>query len=323
MMFRKNSTLPILLIVTNKSLLRGVTGFIISPNRHLSASSTRDIDSIGKFVKRTTTRRILPPLLAFSEKKKKVELEEPTLYKTIPSDVAGGKNLTQEIKDGIENQRPWTIVPGAVEMKAAEALAVGFNEKDEHVLKPEHCKKLKELERAQEEFFRLTQEDADRIFNAVAEEANMQRLPLAKLAVEETKMGQVEDKVLKNGLACELIHDRYENAKTCGLIDDDAFHGLKTFAHPVGPVCALTPVTNPTSTAIAKALMMAKTRNAGIFLPHPKASKCTAEAIRICREAGERAGAPKGWLQIIEHPSMEDSNAVMRSDTVSLIFLKL
>ena len=85
-----------------------------------------------------------------------------------------------------------------------------------------------------------------------------------------------------------------------------------------GPICALTPVTNPTSTAIAKCLMMAKTRNAGVFLPHPRASNSTAEAVRICREAGEKAGAPKGWVQCVGHPTMEESNAIMRSDEVGL-----
>ena len=321
MMFQAKSTIPLVLIITNKALLKGVPAFTISSNRLLSTTGTRDAgDSISALVERTR-RNFCPPLSAFSEKKKKVELEEPALYKTFPSDMVRGANLTREIIDEIETQSPLTIVPGdapAAEKKPAETHTTGMKGREEYVLKPEHAVKLQELERAQEGFFRLTQEDADRIFNAIAEEANMQRLPLAKMAVKETKMGQVEDKVLKNGLACELIHDRYENAKTCGLINDDAFHGLKTYAHPVGPVCALTPVTNPTSTAIAKALMMAKTRNAGIFLPHPRASKCTAEAIRICREAGERAGAPKGWLQVIDRPSMEDSNAIMRSDAVSL-----
>ena len=221
----------------------------------------------------------------------------------------------------INSEPPVTVtVTGATTTTTTTTTTNARNEKDTHVYKiqPEHQLKLDALKKAQEEFSNLGQEDADRIFNAISQEINMQRFPLAKLAVQETGMGQLEDKVLKNGLAAELIHDRYKNAKTCGLIHDDTYHGLKTYAHPVGPVCALTPVTNPTSTVIAKALMMAKTRNAGIFLPHPKASDSSAEAVRICREAGERAGAPEGWLQVVSHPTMEDSNAIMRSDEVSL-----
>lgn len=132
-------------------------------------------------------------------------------------------------------------------------------------------------------------------------------------------MGCFEDKVLKNGLACELIFDHYHDAKTCGLIHEDHFHGIKTYAYPVGPIAALTPVTNPTSTAIAKCLMMAKTRNAGIFLPHPRASKATAEAVRVCYEAGVKAGAPKNWVHCIEMPTMEDSNSIMQSEEIRLI----
>jgi acetaldehyde dehydrogenase/alcohol dehydrogenase len=101
---------------------------------------------------------------------------------------------------------------------------------------------------AQEQFSRLSQKQTDRIFQAVAQEANLHRLPLAKMAHEETGMGCVEDKVIKNGLACELIGDRYADAKTCDLIHEDLYHGMKTYAKPVGPVACLTPVTNPTST---------------------------------------------------------------------------
>ena len=180
----------------------------------------------------------------------------------------------------------------------------------------ENIQKLLRLKRAQVEFASFSQEDSDRIFRAVAQAANFERLPLAKLAFEETAMGCFEDKVLKNGLACELIFDRYKNSKTCGLISEDTFHGIKKYAYPAGPICALIPVTNPTSTVIAKSLMMAKTRNVGIFLPHPKASKSSCEAVRICCEAGERAGAPKGWLQSVDHPSMDETNRIMRSDEV-------
>ena len=175
------------------------------------------------------------------------------------------------------------------------------------------------LQTAQDAFYQLTQEDADRIFKQVAKEANHYRLPLAKFAATETQMGCFEDKVLKNGLVCELILDRYRDTKTCGLISSDTKHGTKVYAHPAGPICAITPVTNPTSTAIAKCLFMAKTRNAGIFLPHPRATKSTAEAVRVCCEAGERAGAPKGWVQCVSPRSMEESQEIMKSDQVRLI----
>lgn len=113
--------------------------------------------------------------------------------------------------------------------------------------------------------------------------------------------------VIKNGVACELILDRYRNAKTCGIIERDEIHGITKIANPVGVVCCITPVTNPTSTAIAKSLFCAKTRNAAIFLPHPRAAKCTAEAVRVCHDAGVAAGAPVGWVQCVEDPSMETS----------------
>ena len=131
-------------------------------------------------------------------------------------------------------------------------------------LKPDYAKILQASSDAQHKFSTLTQEQTDLIFTEVAKVASKARVPLAKFAVEETGMGCMEDKVIKNSLACELIHDRYKNSKTCGMISGDDEHGLRTFAHPVGPVCAITPVTNPTSTAIAKCLMLAKTRNAGV-----------------------------------------------------------
>jgi acetaldehyde dehydrogenase/alcohol dehydrogenase len=239
----------------------------------------------------------------------------------------------QAIKDVIEKQNPKGVLPQPKKV-----------EPKEFPIKPEHQVKLDEMKTAQEEFAKLTQEDADRIFDAISREVNMHRLPLAKMAREETGMGQFEDKVLKNGLAAELIHDRYAKAKTCGIINEDKYHGITTYAYPVGPICCLTPITvsirsaislvkcliflilpsslivqNPTSTVIAKALMMAKTRNAGIFLPHPRASRASSETVRICQEAGEKAGAPKGWLQVIENPSMDESNSVMKSDEVRLI----
>lgn len=217
------------------------------------------------------------------------------------------------IKNEFELLHPSSILGSAEYAKRRER---HNEEKWGSINNTEHSQKLFKLKRAQEEFTTFSQEDSDRIFRAVAQAANFERLPLAKLAFEETQMGCFEDKVLKNGLACELISERYKNSKTCGLISEDTYHGIKTYAFPVGPICALIPVTNPTSTVIAKSLMMAKTRNVGIFLPHPKASKSTCEAVRICCEAGERAGAPKGWLQSVDQPTMDESNSIMRSDEV-------
>ena len=117
----------------------------------------------------------------------------------------------------------------------------------------------------------------------------------------------------------ELIFDRYKDAKTCGLINGDDIHGKRLYANPVGPVAALTPVTNPTSTAVSKILMLAKTRNTGVFLPPPRAAKCTAEAVRICREAGEEVGAPPGWVQCVDVHSVVESQAIMKSDKINLI----
>ena len=230
------------------------------------------------------------------------------------------------LKDVTENRQHWSYPLNQTvdELESTCTPDKRLKERDEIILnrtciRAENVFKLDKALVAQKQFLELDQYDADRIFTAVAQAANMQRLPLAKMAFIETQMGCMEDKVLKNGLACELIMDRYLDAKTCGLIDDDIHHGIKTYAYPVGPICCLTPVTNPTSTAIAKCLMMAKTRNAGIVLPHPRASNSTCEAVRICCEAGEKAGAPKNWVQFVDHPSMEESNAIMKSDEIRLI----
>jgi len=186
-------------------------------------------------------------------------------------------------------------------------------------IKPNNMQILRASVKAQEQFATLTQEQTDFIFSEVAKVANKARVPLAVMAAEETGMGCMEDKVIKNSLACELICDRYKNSKTCGLIREDLPHGLRVYANPVGPVCAITPVTNPTSTAISKCLMLAKTRNAGVFLPHPHAAKCTAEAVRICREAGEKAGAPLNWVQCVTDHDLKESQAVMQSPEIKLI----
>lgn len=166
---------------------------------------------------------------------------------------------------------------------------------------------------------KLDQAAVDKIFCAIAHVADLNRIPLAKLAVEETGMGLLEDKVLKNGLAAELIKDRYKNTKTVGVIDKDTVHGITKIANPVGTVVCITPCTNPTSTGIAKTLFLAKTRNAGIFLPHPRSAKSTAEAIRICHDAGVAAGAPENFVQCVPKPTLELSNKIMNHSSVNLI----
>mmetsp|Transcript_12608 Transcript_12608/g.36531 ORF Transcript_12608/g.36531 Transcript_12608/m.36531 type:complete len:225 (-) Transcript_12608:2082-2756(-) len=163
------------------------------------------------------------------------------------------------------------------------------------------------------------QDTVDHIFTKIAHSANKARVPLALMAHEETGMGLMEDKVIKNGVACELILDRYRNAKTCGIIHRDEVRGLEKIANPVGVVCCITPTTNPTSTAIAKSLFCAKTRNSAIFLPHPRAAKSTVAAVRLCHDAGVEAGAPEGFLECIEHPSMEVSDHVMKHEDVNII----
>ena len=144
------------------------------------------------------------------------------------------------------------------------------------------------------------------------------RVPLAKLAVEETKMGQYEDKVIKNSVACELILSKYRNLKTVGIIEQDSVKKLTKVATPVGPIAAILPVTNPTSTVIAKALMALKTRNAVFFIPHPRAADASAEAVRICLEAAVKAGAPEGVLQCC-NPNSEITKYVMQNPNVKFL----
>lgn len=172
---------------------------------------------------------------------------------------------------------------------------------------------------AEEAFALLNQEQVDKIFVQIAHAADKARVPLAQLACSETGMGLVEDKVLKNGLAAELIRHRYKDAKTVGVIEKDTVHGITKIASPVGTVVCITPCTNPTATAIAKTLFLAKTRNAGIFLPHPRSSKATAEAVRICHDAGVAAGAPLNFVQCVPKPTLEMSSKVMNHPDVNLI----
>lgn len=173
-------------------------------------------------------------------------------------------------------------------------------------------KKLAELRQAQEAFSTYSQAQVDRIFRAAAMAANKARIPLAKLAVEETGMGIVEDKVIKNHYASEYIYNKYKNVKTCDVIDRDEVYGTTVLAEPIGVIAAVIPTTNPTSTAIFKALLCLKTRNAIIISPHPRAKMSTIAAARIVLEAAVKAGAPEGIIGWIDVPSLELTQTVMR-----------
>ena len=178
--------------------------------------------------------------------------------------------------------------------------------------------KMASMREAQKIFATFTQEQVDRIFFEAAMAANKQRIPLAKMACEETGMGIVEDKVIKNHYAAEYMYNAYKRVKTCGVIEEDKSYGIKKIAEPMGLVGAVIPTTNPTSTAIFKTLICLKTRNAILISPHPRAKKCTAEAARIVREAAEKAGAPKGLIDCIESPTIELSNELMKGADVIL-----
>ena len=165
---------------------------------------------------------------------------------------------------------------------------------------------------AQKEYAGFTQEQVDRIFFEAAMAANRERIRLAKMAVEETGMGVVEDKVIKNHYASEYIYNAYKNVKTCGVIKEDKAYGIKKIAEPVGIIAAVIPTTNPTSTAIFKTLLALKTRNGIVISPHPRAKKCTVEASRIVYEAAVRAGAPEGIIVWIDVPTLEMTNHIMK-----------
>ena len=173
-------------------------------------------------------------------------------------------------------------------------------------------RKLADVRKAQKEFATFSQEKVDRIFKAAAVAANQARISLSKMAVEETGMGIVEDKVIKNNYAAEYIYNKYKNDKTCGVIEQDDAFGIKKVADPLGVIAAVIPTTNPTSTAIFKTLICLKTRNGIIISPHPRAKKCTVEAARIVLEAAVAAGAPKDIIGWIDVPSLEMTNLVMK-----------
>ena len=177
---------------------------------------------------------------------------------------------------------------------------------------PALAKKLAELRQAQEIFSTYSQQQVDKIFRAAAMAANKARIPLAKLAVEETGMGIVEDKVIKNHYASEYIYNKYKNVKTCDVIERDEVFGTTTLAEPIGVIAAVIPTTNPTSTAIFKALLCLKTRNAIIISPHPRAKGSTIAAAKVVLDAAVKAGAPEGIIGWIDVPSLELTQTVMR-----------
>ena len=177
--------------------------------------------------------------------------------------------------------------------------------------------KMKAMKEAQKVFATYTQEQVDKIFYEAAKAANQQRIPLAKMAVQETGMGVVEDKIIKNHYAAEYIYNVYKDAKTCGVIEEDKAYGIKKVAEPLGLIAAVIPTTNPTSTAIFKCLIALKTRNAIIISPHPRAKKCTIAAAKVVLDAAVKAGAPEGIIGWIDVPSLDLTNEVMRSsDTI-------
>jgi len=176
---------------------------------------------------------------------------------------------------------------------------------------------IEKVRNAQKEFAKFDQEKVDKIFYEAAMAANKMRIPLAKMAVEETGMGVVEDKVIKNHYASEYIYNAYKDTKTCGVIEENKSYGIKKIAEPIGVIAAVIPTTNPTSTAIFKALLCLKTRNGIIISPHPRAKNCTIEAAKIVLEAAVKAGAPEGIISWIDVPSLELTNIVMKeSDTI-------
>ena len=178
--------------------------------------------------------------------------------------------------------------------------------------------KMAEVREAQRIFSTYTQEQVDKIFKAAAIAANQARIPLAKMAVEETGMGVVEDKVIKNHYAAEYIYNKYKDTKTCGVVEEDKAFGVTKVAEPIGVVAAVIPTTNPTSTAIFKTLISLKTRNGIIISPHPRAKKCTIAAAKVVLDAAVAAGAPKGIIGWIDIPSLEMTNELMHTADIIL-----
>ena len=200
--------------------------------------------------------------------------------------------------------------------KTKQPTSTVMNPKEELALLDKIVGKVKEAQRV---FATYTQEQVDKIFRAAAIAAAQNRIPLAKLAVEETGMGVMEDKVIKNQFASEYIYNQYKDTKTCGVLTDDDAFGYRQVAEPIGLIAGIIPTTNPTSTAIFKSLLALKTRNGIIFSPHPRAKRCTIEAAKIVLKAAVEAGAPQGIIGWIENPTMTLSNALMHHKDINLI----
>ena len=182
----------------------------------------------------------------------------------------------------------------------------------------ELTKRIEQLREAQKKFATFSQEQVDEIFRQAAMAANDNRIKLAKMAVEETGMGIVEDKVIKNHFAAEYIYNQYKDMKTCGVLEEDHTYGVTKVAEPIGVIAAIVPTTNPTSTAIFKTLIALKTRNAIIISPHPRAKNSTIAAAKIVLDAAVKAGAPEGIIGWIDEPSVELSQNVMRESDIIL-----
>ena len=178
---------------------------------------------------------------------------------------------------------------------------------------------IQRVKAAQSQYASYTQQQIDKIFKQAALAANEQRIPLAKLAVSETGMGIVEDKVIKNHFASEFVYNKYKQEPTCGVIESDSHYGIQKIAEPVGILAGIVPTTNPTSTAIFKALIALKTRNAIIFSPHPRAKECTIAAAKTVLDAAVAAGAPEDIIGWIDEPSVELSQALMQHPSMNLI----
>ena len=178
---------------------------------------------------------------------------------------------------------------------------------------------ISRVKKAQKVFETFTQEQVDAIFKAAATAADKARIPLARMAVEETGMGVLEDKIIKNHFASEYIYNKHKNAKTCGIVREDKANGIKIVAEPLGVIAGVIPTTNPTSTAIFKALISLKTRNGIIFSPHPRAKKCTIAAAKLVLDAAVKAGAPADIIGWIDVPSIELTNGLMTSSSIDCI----
>ena len=178
---------------------------------------------------------------------------------------------------------------------------------------------IERVKKAQKLYATFSQEQVDKIFKAAATAADKARIPLARMAVEETGMGVLEDKIIKNHFASEYIYNKHKNAKTCGIIKEDKTNGIKIVAEPLGVIAGIVPTTNPTSTAIFKSLIALKTRNGIIFSPHSRATKCTIAAAKLVLEAAVKAGAPEDIIGWIDVPSIELSNQLMKHESIACI----